>query len=44
MLGGSETCFGISLDPKMTAWEEKKSRSPYIETFVNLLFRSIFVN
>ena len=33
MLGGSETGFRISLDPKMTAWEQKMVRKPLKQDF-----------
>ena len=34
MLGGFETCFGISLDPKSSPWGEKR---------LEFLFRSKFL-
>ena len=33
MLGGSETCFEIILDPKMTFWEPKNIYEPLNKDF-----------
>ena len=33
MLGGSETCFKIILDPKMTPWEPKNTYEPIKQAF-----------
>ena len=33
MLGGSETCFRIILDPKMTSWEPKNVLDPINQDF-----------
>ena len=33
MLGGYETCFRISLDPKMPTWEQKEVQKPLNQDF-----------
>ena len=33
MLGRSETCFELSLDPRLTLWETKKVLTPLHEDF-----------
>ena len=41
MLGGSKTCFRISIEPKMTLVESKMSENQQIKTFVEKLNRVI---
>ena len=35
ILGGYETCFGISLDPKTIRWESKRAKNHSIQDFFN---------
>ena len=35
MLGDYETCFGISLDPKLIHWESKEAENHSIQDFFN---------
>ena len=43
--GGSETCFRISLDPKMTSWKQKEVYVPLNQDFYkHTIFTTIFIN
>jgi len=35
MLGGYETCFGISFYPKTISWESKRAKKLSIQDFFN---------
>ena len=44
MSGGSETYFGLNLDPDIIRWEPKKGLELLNQNFLITLFRVIFIN
>ena len=40
MLGGYETCFGISLDPQTSPWKQKRSKIVKIKPSVARIIRA----
>ena len=44
MLGGSETCSTISLDPKMTLWEQKEASEALNKHAIQINISELEVN